>query len=221
MPGVADSSAAASPGTAPSINGVKPPKLALGAAQLSEPSSTLEQLPASQRSAQSDSWIIGNREQLPVPQRAGHFRGLASDEKHVSFSTAANVEVLQFNVDDGTPQTSRGPRRVFGGEVLLQQPQAPQGAGTVPHSGGGCGSAAASHNHGANTAALISGPMRCPRPRSIESLRGGTTQAAARQDVATPRVGAPPAPAHLRPSVRDLDDARPMWMITRIFRKSL
>merc|ERR1712048_418218 len=54
-------------------------------------------------------------------------------DRHVSFCAERGVEVVQFSVDHSLPSTTRGPRRVFGGE--LQAHMGPSG-----NSGGSCAS---------------------------------------------------------------------------------
>lgn len=61
-------------------------------------------------------------------------RAALDDERHVSFVGSGGVEVVQFNVDDHygqLPNTTRAPRRIFGGE-LQSHLLASGGAATHP-----------------------------------------------------------------------------------------
>jgi len=117
-------------------------------------------------------------------------RDEAHDDRHVKFSNMSDVEVLQFNVDDGrirspiTP-TTRGPRRIFGGELQASM-SATNGTNGTP-SGMSLGASIAQMKG--------SGRERLP---NVHQLTGPPTLVV--REPSDPR----PAAVHLRPGVRDL-----------------
>lgn len=138
-------------------------------------------------------------------RRQGRFQA-SSDERRVSFGASTSVEVLQFCVEDERALTTRGPRRVFGGEVAFQahllQAGAPVtsvsashgvsvGVAAVGH--GGTSSPNAGPTAGTSSARhAVSHPLGHGRTRPIESWR---SQPPRREQPA------------IRPGIRDLANA--------------
>lgn len=117
-------------------------------------------------------------------------------DRHVSFGETRNIEIVQFNIDEerSQPITSRGSRRVFGGELQVHMLTSATGNGNASSGSSGYS------NHGP-----IFGPSGGPAPtgsfnnhtRSLERL----PHVCSRDSEASRSVG------HAKPNIRDLAQA--------------